>query len=84
VKFFVQNSTRSGHPLDIAWADSPTLASGVPMRDFALIDDRHGFKAAMRMRADSTRRRSSGEDCRASKVKQQEGTDNARLCAITE
>jgi hypothetical protein len=54
------------------------------MRDFALIDDRHGFKATMRMRANSSRRYSRGEDRRAGKIKQQERTNSSRLCAIAE
>jgi hypothetical protein len=54
------------------------------MGDLALIDDRHSLKAAMGMRADSTRRYSRGEDCWASKIKQQERANGSRLCAIAE
>jgi hypothetical protein len=41
------------HPLHIASADAAAIAHRVAMLQFALIDDRDGFKAAMGMLTDA-------------------------------
>ena len=49
MELFVQNAGGGGHPLDVAGANHPAAAGRVAVFHFALIDDGHRFKPAMRM-----------------------------------
>lgn len=49
MELFVQNAGGGGHPLDVAGANHPAAAGRVAVFYFALIDDGHRFKPAMRM-----------------------------------
>jgi hypothetical protein len=49
----VQDAGGGGHPLHVAGADQAAFAGRVAMLDLALIDDRDGLEAAMRMNADA-------------------------------
>lgn len=71
----MQDAACSRHPLDIARADHPAPAGGIPVFDLALIDDGDRLEAAVRMNTDPTgfsRRREVG---RSGIVQQQEWTD---------
>lgn len=49
----MQNPAACGHPLHIAGADEAAAAGGVAVFQFALVDDGHRLKAAMRVLADA-------------------------------
>src|SRR3546814_8489049 len=55
VVFFMDDAASRRHPLDVARADGAATAARVPVADFAVIDDGHGFKSAMRMLTNATR-----------------------------
>ena len=45
----MENAGTGSHPLHIPGPDHATLTGGIPVRHFALVDNRDGFKAAMGM-----------------------------------
>src|SRR3546814_5716132 len=66
------------HPLDVARADGAATAARVPVADFAVIDDGHGFKSAMRMLTNATRGGRVGfEQVRTGVIEQQERADRS-------
>ncbi|MCY1173522.1 hypothetical protein D9M73_136840 [compost metagenome] len=75
VELFMEDAVGSGHPLHIAGADQAAGTGGVAVFQFALVDDGHGFKAAMRVLADTATRRGRGEVVGAGIVEQQERAD---------
>ena len=54
MKFLMHDAATCGHPLHIARPDHATATGGITMRDFAAVDNRDGFKAAMRMLANAS------------------------------
>lgn len=55
MKLLMQNSATSGHPLNIARADNPTLPCGVAVGDLTLVHNGHRFKPTMGMFANAAR-----------------------------
>src|SRR2546425_6886988 len=53
VHFLVQHARARGHPLHVARADAAPVAAGVLVIDLALVGDRDGLEAAVRMPADA-------------------------------
>src|SRR3546814_911650 len=73
------------HPLDVARADGAATAARVPVADFAVIDDGHGFKSAMRMLTNATRGGRVGfEQVRTGVIEQQERADRLGIAVIAE
>src|SRR3546814_5973640 len=76
VVFFMDDAASRRHPLDVARADGAATAARVPVADFAVIDDGHGFKSAMRMLTNATRGGRVGiEQVRTGVIEQQERAD---------
>ena len=69
----MQDAATGRHPLDIAGADRSTLAGGVAVGDFSIVNNRDGFEAPVGMLADSARFGRRLKFMRPRKVEQQEG-----------
>ncbi|MNT23215.1 hypothetical protein D3C72_1586270 [compost metagenome] len=82
VKLFMQDAGAGRHPLHVTGADHAALARGIAVRHFALVDDGHRFKAAVRVRADAGR---TGAGCKfggAGIVEQQEWAQLLAMAVI--
>jgi hypothetical protein len=81
VEFIVQYPGRRRHPLHIARPDHAAVAGRIAVRDFALVDDRDGLEAAVRVLPDSPRLLRCRKIRRPSIVEHQEGRQlcDARL-----
>ena len=75
VKLFVQDPFGCGHPLHIARADFAAGTGRIAVLDFAVVDDGHGFKTAMRVLADAATLFSRGEFGWTCVIQQQEWAD---------
>ena len=53
MELLVENAFGGSHPLHVAGADGATGAGGIAVFDFAIVDDGHGLKAAMRVLTDA-------------------------------
>ncbi|MNT24677.1 hypothetical protein D3C72_1601640 [compost metagenome] len=71
----MQDPRGSGHPLHIARADLAATAGGVPVLQFALVNDSHGFEATMRMLTNATPFGGRGEFSGAGMIQHQERAD---------
>jgi len=72
VELLVKNPCPGGHPLHLTGADHAAVAGGVTVDNFAVVDNRHRFKTAMRVRTNPTRPRACVEPVWTRKVEQQE------------
>jgi len=85
VELLMKDAARCRHPLHVPGADDAAATGGIPMADFAVIDDRHGLEAAMGVLADATGMTACGlEVVGTGIVEQQERTDCRRIALITE
>ena len=75
VELLMENALGGGHPLHVAGADFATGTRGIAVLDFAVVDDGHGFKAAMRVLTDATTLFGGREFGRPGVVQQQEWAD---------
>lgn len=75
MELLVNDALRRRHPLHIARANGAAGAGGIAVLDFALVDDGHGFKAAMRVLAHATALFGRGECRRTGVIQQQERAD---------
>ncbi len=74
MKFIVEHACARGHPLRVAGANDSACARRIAVRDLAVIDDCHGFEAAMRMQTDATRMVCREEIDRPGVIEQDERT----------
>ncbi|SGD05160.1 Uncharacterised protein [Mycobacterium tuberculosis] len=51
--FLMQNTGCRSHPLHIPFTDHTALTGGIVVSHLAIIDDGHGFKAAVRVLTNS-------------------------------
>src|SRR6188508_3310966 len=49
VKLLMNDTAGGGHPLDVARSDDPAVPGRIAMCNLSVIDERHGFEAAMRV-----------------------------------
>ena len=82
VKLFMHDAGAGRHPLHVAGADHAALARRIAVRHFALVDDGHRFKAAVRVRADAGRTRAGRKFGGAGIVEQQEGAQLLAMAVI--
>src|SRR5258706_8460083 len=72
VELLVEQPRAGRHPLHVAGSDAALVARGVAMVDFAVVDHRDGFEAAVRMPVDAARRLRRLELHRPGMIEQQE------------
>ena len=73
--FLMDDPARGGHPLDVARTDDTTIAGGIAMLDFAVIDDGDRLETAMRVLANPAPLGRRREVMGAGIIEQQERTD---------
>jgi len=61
----MQDALGRRHPLHITWADSAAGSGGIAVLDFTVVNNGHGFKAAMGVLADTATLFGRGELRRA-------------------
>ena len=84
MKFLVQDTGASSHPLHVARAYHAALTGRIPVRHFALVDDGHRLETAMGMFTHPTRPAGRRKVGRAGIVEQQKGAQLLAVAAVGE